>query len=103
MPAKELSILRRAIAKQNAGNKFPKMPVTTRRPAFLSDTPAIWKIANGTKTMAAEKIRREAICEGVSAWLLTFIKIKELPQIKQSSTKMDQLINLLLIKEERRS
>ena len=53
--------------------------------------------------MAAEKIRKAAICEPVSPWLLTFIKIKELPQIKQSSTKMDQLINLVLIKESRRS
>lgn len=48
--------------------------------------------------MAAEKIRREAICDAVKPSLLTFIKIKELPQIKQSSTKMDQLINFVFIK-----
>jgi len=48
--------------------------------------------------MAAEKIRKAAICEALRPWLLTFIRIKELPQIKQSNTKMSQLINLVLIK-----
>ncbi len=44
-------------------------------------------------------MRNPAICVAVSPWLLTFIKIKELPQIKQSRIKMDQAINFLRIKK----
>ena len=36
MPARELSILTRAIAKQNAGKRFPKKPVKTSRPAVFA-------------------------------------------------------------------
>ena len=44
IPARELSILSRAIAKQKAGKRFPKKPVTTSRPAFFAGyTPAYEK------------------------------------------------------------
>lgn len=53
----------------------------------------------GINTSDAEKMRKAATWYGVSPRLLTFIRIKELPQIKQSKINMDQLISLLFIKE----
>lgn len=50
--------------------------------------------------MPAEKIRKAAICVPDNPSMLTFIKIKELPQIKQSRIKIDQLISLLFIKRK---
>ena len=45
-------------------------------------------------TIPAEKIRREAICAQVSSFLLAFIRIKELPQIKHNKINIPQLISL---------
>ena len=98
MPASELSILKIAMAKQKAGNRLPKIPARMIVPIFLLGSFAIWKTANGRNIMAAENIRNAAICGPVRPFRLTFMSIKELPQIKQSNMKIDQLMNLLLIK-----
>ena len=45
-----------------------------------------------TGDLSPEKIRKAAICEPVSPWLLTFIRIKELPQMMQSAAKTIPLI-----------
>ena len=47
--------------------------------------------------MPAEKMRTAAIWAPVRAALLSFISLKELPQIMHSRIKMDQLMNLLLM------
>jgi hypothetical protein len=47
--------------------------------------------------MPAENIRKAAICAAVRPCWLYFIRIKELPQIKQRRIKMSQLIVLLFI------
>jgi hypothetical protein len=54
-------------------------------------------IANGSRTIPAEKIRSAAICPELNPFLLNFISIKELPQIQQRITKISQLMVLLFI------
>ena len=51
-------------------------------------------MANGIITMPAEKIRNDAICAHVSSSLLTFIRMKELPQIMHSKINIPQLTSL---------
>ena len=98
IPSRELSTLVIAIAKQKAGNKLPKRPVKKSKPIFLRGIFDPFINATGINTRDDEKMRNAAICEPLKPSLLTFIKINELPQMKQSNTKMLQLINLLFIK-----
>ena len=63
-------------------------------PIFFAGTLERCIKATGIKTKPAEKIRTDAICHPFSSRLLNFIRIKELPQIKESTINMIQLINL---------
>lgn len=49
--------------------------------------------------MPAEKIRKAAICGPFRDRLLSFISLKELPQMIQRIIKIVQQMNLLLIKK----
>ena len=103
IPSSELSTLVIAIAKQKAGNKLPQRPVKKSKPIFLRGIFDPCINATGINTRDDEKMRKAAICEPLKPSLLTFIKINELPQIKQRRTKIPQLITLLFISEGRRS
>lgn len=103
IPSRELSTLVIAIAKQKAGSRLPQRPVKKSKPIFLREIFGPCINAIGINTRDEEKIRNAAICEPVNPSLLTFIKINELPQIKQRRTKIPQLITLLFISEGRRS
>ena len=51
-------------------------------------------MANGSITMPAEKIRSEAIWAHVSASLLAFINMNELPQMIHNKINIPQLTSL---------
>ena len=95
IPANELfTLLSIAIANRNAGNKLPKRPVNAISQSLFCGTSRMCFSAKGRKIMPAEKMRIAAICQPFNSLLLNFIRINELPQIKESSRKIIQLINL---------
>jgi hypothetical protein len=85
-----------AIANRKAGNKFPISAETIIRNNLFRGTCCTWKTANGRNTSPAEKMRIVAICQPLNALVLCFIRIKELPQIKESRINIDQLMTLSL-------
>jgi hypothetical protein len=85
----------RAIANKKAGIRFPRTALNATSGSLLDSIFFHCNKAKGSKTNAAANIRNDAICEPVRALVLSFINLKELPQIRQRSTKSNQLINLL--------
>ncbi len=93
IPASELSIFFSiAIAKRKAGKKFPRKSERITKGILPRGISLIWYTANGKNISPAEKIRMEPICQPFSSLLLSFIKIKELPQITDKTIKIIQLI-----------
>jgi hypothetical protein len=95
IPPNDPSIRVRAIANKKAGNKLPITALNATSGSLFNSIFLHCKKAKGSKTRAAAKMRNEAICEPVRAPVLSFISLKELPQIIERSTKSNQLINLL--------
>ena len=83
----ELSISVMAKANKNAGIKVPKKPESAIH--FHSVLEIFLKVENPTKRIITPeiKIRKAPNCIGVKPIKAFFIKIKELPQIMESTIK----------------
>jgi len=94
IPARVLVIRVSAIQNKKAGMKLPANPETKmRRYNFFGILRNACK-AKGNKTIPALRIRIEATWYGVRDFIPYFIRMNELPQIKESTTKSNQPTNL---------
>ena len=84
MDASELSIFISAKQYKNAGKKLPSSPDTTTVAILFFGIRLQPLKANGSITSPALKILMEATCQAVKCCRPIFIKIKELPHIRQS-------------------
>ncbi len=82
--ASELSIFISAKQYKNAGKKLPSNPDITTTGILFFGTRCQPLKAKGNNTRPALKILIEATCHAVKCCMPIFIKIKELPHIKQS-------------------
>jgi hypothetical protein len=97
VPASALSILVSAIQNKNAGKKLPNTPENIIHPESLKGILLLCLINIGVSTIPAVIIRIAATCEAVSKGFLassykpSFIKINELPHIRQIEININQL------------
>lgn len=98
VPASALSILVSAMQNKNAGKKLPNTPENIIHHESLKGILLRCLINTGVSTMPAVIMRIAATCEAVSKGFLassynpSFIKINELPHIKQMEININQLI-----------
>jgi hypothetical protein len=94
IPANELSIFISAMQNKKAGKKLPIKPEQNTKAILLAGIFLKAVVANGSNITPAVTIRSAATWYAVSATIPTFINLKELPQIRDRSMKIAQLITL---------
>ena len=94
-PASALSIPCSAIQNKYAGIRLPNVPDKKMNIILFRGICLKVFIATGNNTIPEEIIRKEATWNGFNLTKPSFIKMKLLPQIKESATKSSQLYNLL--------
>ncbi len=84
MPATELSICCCAVVNKNAGIKTPSKPEKNNFPSCSDFTSRNFTIAIGNRSKPATVTRRAATSPGDKTTRPFFIKMKDVPQIKES-------------------
>ena len=97
VPANALSIFSSAIQNRKAGIKLPRLPDRKTIKSFLVGMLPIYFNVIGNKIIPADKTRKAATWYEESCCNPNFIKIKLLPQIKESIINNIQLIKFLFI------
>jgi hypothetical protein len=96
IPARELSIPCSAIQNKYAGNRLPNVPAKKTKGNFFSGIVLKTLMQVGIRTIPEKTIRIDATWYGLSPLSRPiFIKIKLLPQIKESRPKSNQLTGVL--------
>jgi hypothetical protein len=91
IPAIVLLICVCAKAKRKEGRALPVTPTNKKYRHFFQSIRLNRAARKGIKARAEMLIRKQATCSGEKAIKLFFIKIKELPQIMLSTTRINQL------------